>query len=324
MKKRMHYLSNKELLKELLNCKYTYSEFLDDTYKESDVIIPSIEHITDDLILNIKTIRMNSTNEKNLKEIKLGKKNPISIEDIKVENLVFKVMTWDHVPKDIIKQSKTKFSIIKFPPFKHYAFIDNELKEVGRSHWKGGFGNGHFNYEEGKISNLMVNSLILLIKRYLQKPCFSTYSYKDDMFSEALAQLSKVLLQFDESRSLNVFAWYTTIIRNAFVKILKDEKKSRDLRDDLIHQTGQTGSFTSQYDDDNDEVSEFIDKSTIETTYKPKNKVPGYYKNEYGLWQQLAVNIDDKRFSSGELMNKQQYKQTQILAEMEEMEKSNK
>jgi hypothetical protein len=77
-------------------------------------------------------------------------------EDFSVNDLVFRQMTFDHVPQEVIDiGQKTLLNRIKFPPFKHYAYVDGEIKEVGRSHWVDGLDNGYFSCDHGVVSKTL-------------------------------------------------------------------------------------------------------------------------------------------------------------------------
>jgi hypothetical protein len=62
-------------------------------------------------------------------------------------------------------------------------------------------------------------------------------------------QLAQVGLQFDEAKSSNPFAYYTTVSSTSFLKILQLEKRSQHIRDDLLIMHGATPSHTRQTED---------------------------------------------------------------------------
>jgi hypothetical protein len=67
------------------------------------------------------------------------------------------------------------------------------------------------------------------------------------MRGQAILQLSQIGLQFDESKSENPFAYYTAAVTNSFTRILNIEKKSQNIRDDLLEEAGLTPSSTRQH-----------------------------------------------------------------------------
>ncbi len=91
-------------------------------------------------------------------------------------------------------------------------------------------------------------------------------SYNDEMQSLAIVQLAQVGLQFDESKSSNPFAFYTTTITNCFTRILNVEKKNQELRDDLLVSNGAAPSYTRQI------ANELSRSGSIEPTPFPRRK----------------------------------------------------
>jgi hypothetical protein len=71
-------------------------------------------------------------------------------------------------------------------------------------------------------------------------------TYNEEMQGQALLQLSQIGLQFDESRSENPFAYYTSAVQNSFTRILNTEKRNQNIRDDLLIMHGSTPSYTRQ------------------------------------------------------------------------------
>ena len=53
-------------------------------------------------------------------------------------------------------------------------------------------------------------------------------------------------LQFNEDKSDNPFAYYTTVVNNSFTRVLNIEKKNQGIRDDLLEKAGQAPSWTRQ------------------------------------------------------------------------------
>lgn len=194
--------------------------------------------------------------------------------DISINDIVFRVMTWEHVPSDISKSAKakdviaptlddeeeiihteyddeevkpTKYIKVNFPPFVHYK-LDAEQKPylVGKSHWKGSLSDGQFSKDHGKMTNKLAHMFMKLCERYATRSNWRGYTYNDEMRSQALLQLSQIGLQFDESKSLNPFAYYTAAITNAFTRVLNIEKRNQNLRDDILELNNLNPSYTRQ------------------------------------------------------------------------------
>jgi hypothetical protein len=230
------YLTKKELLLAIHACKTTYCHFLEPEHAQYHVIVPDKELITpqfvDSVIYDLA-----------------AKKKPIVVER---SELIIRVMTHEHIPLDPDRKRKARntdqsYARTPFPPFKHFMVSkDGSLYEVLRSHWRDGFENGHFASEEGRIDDRLGKMFLLLVERISRKPNWRGYSFVSEMRSNALIQLCANGLSFDESKSDNPFAYYTTVIQNAFIRTLNVEKRDRTIRDDLLEKNGYTPSMTRQ------------------------------------------------------------------------------
>ena len=102
-------------------------------------------------------------------------------------------MTFDHVPVEIRKNKpKTEADLhakCNFPPFKHYAVIDNKWTEVARSHWEGGLTMDTLVFTMVNTKTL-ARMYIKLCERYSMRGNWRGYTYVDEMRGQALLQLS--------------------------------------------------------------------------------------------------------------------------------------
>ena len=113
--------------------------------------------------------------------------------------------------------------------------------------------------KSGKISAELAKMLMMLTRKYAQRPCFSNYTYKEDMISEALANLCQNALKFNPEKSSNPFSYYTTCINSSFLQFLNVEKKHRRIRDQLLIDMGENPSFNFQEESKNHQDSEYRD-----------------------------------------------------------------
>lgn len=131
---------------------------------------------------------------------------------------------------------------VKRDPKKHYVRNKDLLPEVVRCR------------ETGIVSNELGRMMLLIVENYAKKSNWANYTYKDDMKGHAMVHLSNAALKFDPARSNNPFAYYTQVIKHAFIQILKQEKKHRDIRDAQLVDNGLDPSFAFQqhYKDEQD------------------------------------------------------------------------
>jgi len=266
MAKRVNYLNNKDMLAEIHKSKNNFCYYIDQKkYNQFDIILLDIIDINQETIQTAKETQAKRIKDATVIKLKAEKKNVratdviVEPDSIPLEDLVFRVMTFDHIPKDPTRKRTPKTVAdhhvkLPFPPFKHYAYIDNELTEVGRSHWKGGLKNGKFEIvrglgTRGQITDKLALMYLKLVERYSMRSNWRGYTYVDDMRGQALLQLSQIGLQFDESKSQNPFAYYTAAITNSFTRILNVEKRNQNIRDDMLQQAGAMPSFTRQFKD---------------------------------------------------------------------------
>jgi len=111
--------------------------------------------------------------------------------------------------------------------------------------------------EGGKISDELARMLMMLTRKYSQRPCFINYTYKEDMISDALVNLCQNALKFNPEKSSNPFAYYTTCIHSSFLQYLNTEKKHRRIRDQLLVEIGESPSFNFQEEARQHETSDY-------------------------------------------------------------------
>lgn len=261
--KKVNYLNNKDILKEIHKSKMTYCYVADDKYAGFDVILEDVNKINRN---SIKVARENRASQiqsagyqaamalhdpKDYKNKPKQKEFAIDPKSIDQEDLVFRVMDMEHIPlepgrkKNPRNEAETKAKV-NFPPFKHYAFIGGEIKEVARSHWQGSLSNGKFCVDHGRITNKLGTMFLKLVERYSHRANWRGYTYVDEMRGQALVQLSQIGLQFNEAKSDNPFAYYTAAVNNSFTRILNLEKRNQMIRDDILIDSGHLPSYGRQ------------------------------------------------------------------------------
>ena len=257
--KRVKYLNNRDLLAQIHASKNTYCSYVAPEDAQYDLILPNLKKINTSAIAQARKARAKRLTQEAWESAKSASEKKIRLVDFTVsprkidkKDLVFRVMTYDHIPMDSERKKNPKqkadhHSKVNFPPFQHFRIDEkNRPKCVGKSHWQGGMVNGAFSVDHGKITNSLAMMFMKLCERYGTRANWRGYTYNDEMQSQALMQLSQIGLQFDESKSENPFAYYTAAITNSFTRILNIEKKNQAIRDDLLEYNSMMPSFTRQ------------------------------------------------------------------------------
>lgn len=280
-KKPINYLNNKDILKEIHESKNTYCYYIKPEYHRYDIII---DMPNDSLEASYKyankrdTIKQAKENRASRLSIELNEK--IEAKSIPTTDLVFRIMTWEHipispkVPRKVVKK-KTAIDImdfddieeetfldledpstqsevddmvhtkVNFPPFQHYKIDDTgTFICVGKSHWTGGIKRGHFSKDHGNITDKLARMYIMLCEKYAMKFNWRGYTYNDEMRNSAILQLTYVGLRFNEAKSQNPFAYYTAAITNSFCRVLNTEKRNQNIRDDILEMNGLNPSYS--------------------------------------------------------------------------------
>jgi hypothetical protein len=256
---KIKYLTNKDLLKEIHLSKNTYCTFSQPEYSDYDLIIPNLEKINIRTIAEAKRNRASKLSKKAHEAAVIAGGKKLSAKEFEIDykkinkvDVVFRVMTFEHIPlapgrKKTLKNTADSHDKVNFPPFQHWKFDDNDnLILVGKSHWKGDLHTGTFNKEHGQMTNNLARMFIKLCERYATRGNVRGYTYNDEMRGQAILQLTQIGLQFDESKSDNPFAYYTAAVTNSFVRIINIEKRNQNIRDDILEMNGMNPSWSRQ------------------------------------------------------------------------------
>lgn len=286
-KKPVNYLNNKDILKEIHSSKNSYCTFIKPEYHQYDIIIDYEDNT--DLAKSLECasdhIEKAQANRASRLSIETGTK--ILPQDIPVSDLVFRVMTWDHIPiapKQPRKSTKRKSAReifefesdpdeafddlepgipateindmvhvrLNFPPFQHFKLSPtNTFICVGKSHWTGDLVSGNFSKDHGCITDKLARMHLMLCEKYALRWNWRNYTYNDEFKGAAILQLTYVGLRFNEARGDNPFAYYTMVIDNSFRRVLNSERKNQNIRDDILEMNGLNPSWTRQFSSQN-------------------------------------------------------------------------
>jgi hypothetical protein len=188
----VNYLNNRDILKQIHLSKNTYCSFRDpQTDHQYDIILPSVTRI------NQRTVAEARRNRAARLTRELGEE--VNEKKIPHTDLVFRVMTWEHIPhapRKIAKTAPKKRSIedilgfeelppedpladlveeplldpthvrVNFPPFFHYRLSEDRVPYlVGKSHWQGDLETGHYSRDHGDMTRRLAEMFMKLCER---------------------------------------------------------------------------------------------------------------------------------------------------------------
>jgi len=255
------YLRNKDILEEIHRSKNSYSSYTTPDDQDYDIIVDDIKKINIRSVAQAKRNRADKIakdNHAQAVEENTSRKKPrlidfkVNWKKIPKEDLVFRVMTFDHIPLQHGRVKTPKmvadhYEKLTFPPYQHFRYNEKgELICVGKSHWIGDVETGEFSKDHGQMTDNLGRMFMKLCDRYGTRSNWRGYTYNDEMRGAAILQLIQVGLQFDESKSQNPFAYYTAVITNSFTKILNMEKRNQNIRDDILEMNDMNPSYTRQ------------------------------------------------------------------------------
>ena len=301
MVKRVNYLNNKDLLAEIHKSKNSYCSYVSEDDSQYDYIVTDVKKINNTAVAQARKLKAKRLTQEAWEAAKAtGNKRQkmsdftVSARKIDKTDLVFRVMTFEHVPTDGDRKKNPKsradhHSKVNFPPFQHYR-LDKKDRPVcvGKSHWVGGMENGHFSVDHGQMTNKLALMYMKLCERYGTRSNSRGYTYNDEMQSQALMQLSQIGLQFDESKSDNPFAYYTAAITNSFTRILNIEKKNQNIRDDIMEMNDMMPSYTRQAKNEEQTKAESVQRQMKKMNKKIEKT---HYTNIKGERVQRTVEV---------------------------------
>ena len=257
--RKVNYLNNKDILKEIHKSKSTFCSYTDDDYADFDIILTDINKINIRTIAEAKRNKAKKLSQQAFETRKAAGEKikqadcEVDYRKITKEELIFRIMTFDHIPEEPGRKKNPKSVAdtrvkLNFPPFQHFKFNEqDELVCVGKSHWEGGMENGGFSKSHGKATNKLAMMWMKLCDRYATRGNVRGYTYNDEMRGQAILQLAQIGLQFDESKSQNPFAYYTAAVTNSFVRVINLEKRNQNIRDDILEMNNMNPSYTRQH-----------------------------------------------------------------------------
>jgi hypothetical protein len=97
---------------------------------------------------------------------------------------------------------------------------------------------------------------------------YANYSFKEDLISDAVENMSRYILNFDPEKSTNPFAYFTQITYYAYLRRIKIEKKETEKKAMIIERL----NFSEVMSDDGEHIDNYSDYSSIRDNVYLRNR----------------------------------------------------
>ena len=134
----------------------------------------------------------------------------------------------------IVYRTKVEASYLK----KYDKDLTKQPKEERAKHWEG----------KPQITNYLGECFLKIATHLSYKPNFVNYMFRDDMISDGIENCVQYIHNFDPEKSSNPFAYFTQVIKFAFLRRIQKEKKQMDIRAKIVERSGFDEVFSSDGD----------------------------------------------------------------------------
>lgn len=126
-----------------------------------------------------------------------------------------------------------------------------------------------------RVPDYVGQCLLLIATRLASKPNFSGYTYKDEMISDGIENCLMYIHNFDPNKTNNPFAYFTQIIKFAFLRRIEKEKKQQYIKLKKINNLVIDDTYDKEYGTQLVSVNEISDDfiRQYETRLTIKKKV---------------------------------------------------
>jgi len=125
------------------------------------------------------------------------------------------------------------------------------------------------NTERPIIPRYIGECFMKIATHYAYKPNFANYSYKEDLISDSVENMSRYVLNFNPEKSTNPFAYFTQITHFAFLRRIKTEKKETEKKAMIIERL----NFDEVMSDDGDFIDNYSDYSSIRDAVYTRTRI---------------------------------------------------
>ena len=141
---------------------------------------------------------------------------------------------------------------------KHYV-NNKQFYEALSEHKKKVLASAEAGTEKPRIPNYIGECIYHIADRLSRKPNFINYSFRDEMISDGIENSIMYLDNFNPEKYNNPFAYFTQIIKFAFIRRIAKEKKLLVIKQKTLQNYAIMGMLANYQDDDNNHISSSID-----------------------------------------------------------------
>ena len=110
-----------------------------------------------------------------------------------------------------------------------------------------------------QIPQYIGECFLKIATRFCYRPNFANYTFKSDLISDAVENMSRYILNFNPEKTTNPFAYFTQITYYAFLRRIKIEKKESEKKAMIIEKL----NFSDVMFDDSDGSDNYSDYNSI-------------------------------------------------------------
>jgi hypothetical protein len=108
--------------------------------------------------------------------------------------------------------------------------------------------------EEPRIPDYIGECIWKIAEKLSTKPCFVNYSYREEMVSDGIENCFLYFKDYDPDRGSNPFAYFTQVIKYAFLRRIYKEEKNRYTMYKSFQETVLCNTDSSLFSDESDNI----------------------------------------------------------------------
>lgn len=147
-----------------------------------------------------------------------------------------------------------------------------------------------------KMNDYIGDSILKIATRVNNSPNFTLYPFKSEMIGDGILNCIKYLHNFNPEKSSNAFAYITQICWYSSMYRIKQEKKQKQTKIEMIKNSGilEAMQFEKADEDTNEYHSNFISYLLEHDEEKKKDEKSPFPKRTTKAYQQKMKDLEEK------------------------------